>query len=120
MAKHIDLGKSGEQVAYNFLVKKGYKILHRNWHYKHKEIDIIAEKDDMLVIVEVKIRSGDYFELPHEAVTKKKQRFIIDATDAYIQEYDINKEVQFDIISIIPVGKTNKIEHIEDAFTPIF
>ena len=134
MAKYHELGSKGEELAVKYLKKKGYVILNTNWRYKHKEIDIIArlprlpihsggqaKNDDTLVIVEVKSRSSESieFESPYDAVTKKKQRFIIEATNAYMKKKDIVLDVRFDIISIISIGKTYKIEHIEDAFYPI-
>ena len=118
MAEHIKLGREGEEKAIEFLVKSGYKIKHKNWRYKANEVDIITQKDNLLVVIEVKTRTNDYFENPKEAVTKKKQKFIIKATEAYIQEFDINLETRFDIISITIQNGEFRIEHIEDAFQP--
>jgi len=119
MAIHNELGKKGEEIALKFLLKKKYLIKEQNWRYKKKEIDIIAIKNNILTVIEVKTRSSDEFEKPQDAVTKKKQRFIIEATNAYIEKYDLYNEVRFDIISIIIRGNNNKIEHIEDAFYPL-
>ena len=116
MAQHNDLGNEGEQMAASYLIKKGYKILEQNWHYKHKEIDIIATQDDTLIIAEVKTRSTEEWEHPAEAITNSKIKFLVDATEAYIEERDIDKEVRFDVISVIPKGTKWKIEHIEEAF----
>jgi len=113
-----NLGKLGEDLAVNFLHEKGYSILHRNWHYGHKEIDIIAMDNQMLVIVEVKTRATSFWEEPKEAVRRRKQKRIIDAADAYVQSLSINAEVRFDIVSVIINGKSPVIEHIEDAFYP--
>ena len=114
-----NLGKKGEELAKNYLLDKGYRILHLNWRFKHKEIDIIAEIEDFLVFVEVKSRSTDYYENPQDAVNNKKQRFIIDAAEAYIIENDIEKESRFDIIAIIKTGNNYKIEHIPDAYNSL-
>lgn len=114
-----NLGKLGEDLAVNFLHEKGYSILHRNWHYGHKEIDIIAMDNQMLVIVEVKTRATSFWEEPKEAVRRRKQKRIIDAADAYVQSLSINAEVRFDIVSVVISGKSPIIEHIEDAFYPI-
>lgn len=114
-----NLGKLGEDLAVNFLHEKGYSILHRNWHYGHKEIDIIAMDNQMLVIVEVKTRATSFWEEPKEAVRRRKQKRIIDAADAYVQSLSINAEVRFDIVSVVINGKSPVIEHIEDAFYPI-
>ncbi|HAN19020.1 MAG: hypothetical protein A2X13_11505 [Bacteroidetes bacterium GWC2_33_15] len=116
MSDHILTGKKGEEEAVRYLVKKGYKIKQRNWRFKVNEVDIIAEKDNFLVVVEVKTRTNPDFENPKEAVTKKKQRFIIKATDAYIQKYDIVMEVRFDIVAVTIQNNNVEIEHIEDAF----
>jgi putative endonuclease len=81
-------------------------------------VDIITEKDNLLVVVEVKTRTSEYFENPKEAVTKKKQKFIIQAADAYIQEKNIELEVRFDIVGVTIINGKTKIEHIQDAFQP--
>jgi len=115
-----ELGKKGEEIAAFFLVKNGYKILHRNWHFGHKELDIVATFNELLVVVEVKTRWTNYWEEPKESVRRKKQKFIIDATEEYIQKYNINLDVQFDIISIVLLDGKYEIEHIQDAFQPSF
>ena len=120
MNKPYELGKEGENISANHLKKNNYEIIHRNWRWNYKEIDIIAKKDNLLIIVEVKSRFGNLHEDPEDAVTLKKQRFIIDATEAYIEKYDINMEVRFDVMSIVFANKSYKIDHIEDAFTPLF
>lgn len=119
MAEHNDLGNQGETLAANFLVEKGYKILHRNWVSGKKELDIVAEDGDMLVIVEVKTRSTETWEHPKEAITNGKIKNIVNAAEAYIFEFDITKETRFDIVSVIPQRDGSfRIEHIEDAFLP--
>ena len=117
MAEHNKLGNEGEQIATNYLVNKGYAILERNWHFGKYELDIIAEIDEYLVVVEVKSRSTDTWEHPLEAITNSKIRFMVNATEAYILKHDIDKEVRFDVISTIPKKNMDwEIEHIEDAF----
>ncbi len=119
MAKHNILGKKGEDAAAEFLIGKGYKILARNKQYGHLEIDIIAEHENMIIFVEVKSRSGTYFEQPFQAVTLKKQKKIIRAANIYIEEYEIDLEARFDIVSIVEENGKFLIEHIEDAFYPL-
>ena len=117
MAEHNKLGNEGEQIATNYLVNKGYAILERNWHFGKYELDIIAEIDEYLVVVEVKSRSTDTWEHPLDAITNSKIRFMVNATEAYILKHDIDKEVRFDVISTIPKKNMDwEIEHIEDAF----
>jgi putative endonuclease len=118
MGTHNEKGTEGEKIAVDFLRQKGYKILWQNWRYRHKEVDIIAFDKEELVIVEVKLRSTDYFGDPSEAVTKKKQRFLIEAAEAYLETREDEPEVRFDIVSIISDNSDHSIEHITDAFHP--
>uniref|UniRef100_UPI002623BA0E YraN family protein n=1 Tax=uncultured Chryseobacterium sp. TaxID=259322 RepID=UPI002623BA0E len=79
--------------------------------------DIIAEKEETIVIIEVKARSTDVFILPQEAVTKTKIRSIVSAANHFLEESNTQNEVRFDIISVLPDEKgILKIEHITDAF----
>ena len=118
MAEHIDFGKLGEELAVDYLVGKGYEILERNWRNIHKEIDIIAKDGKFLVVVEVKTRQTDEYGNPDIAVTKKKQRMLIAAANAYIFKNRLDVETRFDIISIVFKDGEPVIEHIEDAFLP--
>ena len=117
MADQRKIGIEGEDLAADYLANKGYILMERNWHYKHKEVDIIARNNKYLVFVEIKSRKADYIVSPLDSVTMKKQRFIIEAANAYIEKYNIDIEVRFDIITIIYSPKIT-IEHIENAFYP--
>lgn len=117
MADHNEFGKIAEDLAVDFLVKNQYKILARNFRYLKAEIDIIAEAGNQIIIVEVKARHTDAFLEPQEAVNKKKIKLLISAANYFIEEYNIDKEVRFDIISVLPnKQKTLEIHHIMDAF----
>ncbi|MBU8892709.1 MAG: YraN family protein [Bacteroidales bacterium] len=118
MAGHNLLGEKGEKIAIQYLKDRSYKIRHTNWRYRKTEIDIIAEKNNLLVVVEVKTRTNDYFENPKDAVTIKKQKFIVSTTQAYIEEFNVDYEVRFDVIGISFENGQEKIEHIQDAFQP--
>lgn len=117
MAIHNDFGKKAEDLAVEYLLKNGYKILVRNFRFQKAEIDIIAEKEGIVAIVEVKARSTDAFMLPQEAVTKTKIRSIVSTANHYLEEFNKQHEVRFDIMSVLPDDKGNlMIEHITDAF----
>ncbi|MDY8136994.1 YraN family protein [Aquimarina sp. 2201CG5-10] len=116
MAEHNKLGKEGEKLAVDFLLKKGYDILEKNYRYLKSEIDIIAQKGDLVVAVEVKTRSTPEFGDPHEFVKPKQIQSLVKAIDHYIVENDLDVEVRFDIIAIIKNKLGIKIEHLEDAF----
>ncbi len=121
MAEHNELGKEAEEKAREYLSAKGYKIRHYNWvpQGSKNELDIICEKDNMLVVVEVKSRSTEYFEHPKDTITPGKIKRIVQATHDYIMAFDINMETRFDVIAALPTETgAYKIEHIEDAFMP--
>ena len=116
MAQHNELGKKGEAAAARYLLGKGYKILEQNWRHKRDEIDIIATDGKFLLIVEVKTRSTSYYGEPEEAVTDKKQKFMIRAAEEYVVSKNIHMEIRYDIISIIIERNKQTIRHIEGAF----
>jgi putative endonuclease len=117
MAEHNDLGKAAEDLAVTHLQKNGYTILVRNFRFQKAEIDIIAEKDNLIVVIEVKARSTDAFMLPQEAVTKTKIKRLVSAASHFMEEFSKDQEVRFDIISVLADRKKNlTIEHITDAF----
>ena len=120
MAKHIKTGKKGEAIALKILEEKGYKILETNWRFKRAEVDIIVkeEKENIVVFVEVKTRTSDYFGTPDAFVTEKKERLLVDVAQAYCEEINHDWEIRFDIISVLILRHETKIEHIEDAFFP--
>jgi len=116
MAQHNRLGQWGEQMAVDYLRRKGFEILETNWRFGRAEIDIIARDGDMLVVVEVKTRQTDLFGNPEAAVSKKKIRLLMEAINAYVDRHNIHSEIRFDIISIIKNQYREEIEHIRDAF----
>lgn len=118
MAQHNELGKEGEQLAVDFLIKNGYQIRDRNWRYLKAEVDIIVQKEDILVVVEVKTRTSDYFGDPQDFINLKKIKLLVSAINEYVASKDLDVEVRFDIIAIIKNKNKTEIEHLEDAFLP--
>lgn len=118
MAEHNELGKSGEDLAANYLSAKGYKILERNWRIGHNEIDIIAQDADIMVVVEVKTLKSSSLREPEASVGKSKQKSLINAANSYIKFKNISLETRFDIISIVISSSKPIIKHIPDAFYP--
>ena len=107
MARHNQLGKTGEERAAEYLISKGYIIRDINWRSGKMELDLVAYRDSTLVVVEVKTRSSHEFLRPEEAVNLRKIKNIVRATDAYIR---------FDIVTLVGDNDRFEIEHIEDAF----
>jgi len=118
MASHNDFGKRGEKLAAELLLKKGYVILRRNYRYLKAEIDIIAQKGDILAVVEVKYRRSDHLQPITASINQRKIGLLIMAADHFVQDNDLNVDVRFDIITILGQSTGYKIEHIKEAFSP--
>lgn len=116
MAEHNDLGKLGEELAVDFLQKNEYTILETNWTFQKAEIDIIALRENILAIVEVKTRSSLDFGLPQDFVNPKKMQLLVKAANEYVTANDLEVNVRFDIIAIHKENNNYNIEHIEEAF----
>ena len=116
MAEHNELGKFGEELAVDFLEKNGYEILETNWVFDKAEIDIIAQKNGILAVVEVKTRSSIDFGLPQDFVKPKKIQLLVKAVNEYVIQNDLDVEVRFDIVAIHKEKPDFVIEHIEEAF----
>ena len=110
-----DFGKKAEKLAQEYLKSKSYKILEKNWRTSHLEVDLIARKDDFVVIIEVKARKyeNNNFE---EVVSRKKQENLIKAAENYLELHDLENELRFDVIFVYKKGKTFEINHVENAF----
>ena len=118
MAESHNTGGQGEAIAAAYLASEGWEILETNWHSNHHEADIIARKDDLLVIVEVKTRTTDYFGSPESFVSRVKQRRLVKTANHFISMNGLDLEVRFDIISIVMQSPRPRLKHIEDAFYP--
>lgn len=117
MATHNDLGAKGEALAIAYLQRHGYRILEQNYIFQKAEVDIIAQKDEILAVVEVKTRSSIDFGSPQDFVKPKQIQNLVKAVDAYINAHDLDVDVRFDIIAIIKkTDMSYDIEHFEDAF----
>ena len=117
MAEHNEFGNLAEDLAFSFLEEKGYKILVKNFRYQKGEIDIIAEFNNEIIIVEVKARGSDLFMEPQEAVTKTKIKSLVMVADFFMRDRNLDQEVRFDIIAVLPDQKGKlQITHLEDAF----
>jgi putative endonuclease len=119
MDERKDLGKAGEQLAVVYLEANGFIILDRNWHFSHKEIDIIARENNDIVIVEVKTRHAPVRELPEQAINRQKRQFLVAAANAYVKFHGISLEVRFDVINVVYEREFPVISHIRNAFFPM-
>ena len=115
MSEKLDKGKLGEEYAADFLARKGYTILNRNFTSLNSEIDLIVQKDDLLVFVEVRIKANADYGYPEATLTRTKMNAIKRGASRYLWNKPKPAKVRFDMISIVekPVFE---IVHFEDAF----
>jgi len=115
MAEHNDFGAWGEQLAEDYLRRKGYEIVERDWRCGHRDIDIIALDDEELVFVEVKTRRNTIFADPEDAVDWKKRRNLLYAANAFVKMKRLKCDFRFDLITIVGSDSdTADIEHTKD------
>lgn len=114
MTDKIKTGAKGENLAAEFLQRKGFEIVARNFRYKRSEIDLIIKRENWIIFVEVKTRSSDTFGEPEQFVDLKKARMIFQAAEEYIFSNDWHGHVRFDVVSV-KLGLHPEITHFEDA-----
>lgn len=113
----IEIGKSGENQASEYLKSLGYQITAQNWRQGKYEIDIIAENEMEILFIEVKTRNG--FEIPVDRMVRHQQKLnIMKSANAYITQTKCLKEPRFDLITIYGVGSNSRLSHIECSFYP--
>ncbi len=116
--KH-DTGARAEQIAVDYLHAAGFVIRHRNWRIGHKEVDIVAEKNGRVHIVEVRSLNASFVERrPCDTINRAKQRNLIAAAHAYIRSHKLEMEVQLDVVSIMFAGETHTLEYLPNAIYP--
>ncbi|MEM9077604.1 MAG: YraN family protein [Bacteroidota bacterium] len=116
MGQHNAFGHEGEQIAKDFLIEKGYKILKQNYRYDKAEIDILAQINDILVVVEVKSRTTDFLEDISQSINPSKIKRLVKAADHFVVEHDLDVEVRFDVIIILKKQQDHEVKHLENAF----
>ena len=116
MAEHNTLGTVGEELAEEYLKKNNYTIRERNYRFKKAEVDIIAQKEHILAIIEVKTRSTIDFGNPEEFVKPKQIQNLVNAVNEYVINNNLEVEVRFDVIAIVKQKDGFDIEHLENAF----
>ena len=113
-----ETGQRAEQLAVDYLLAQGFAIRNLNWRVGHKEIDIVAEKDTRLHIVEVRSLSSSFFQQPYQSIDRVKERHLITAANAYVRYYKLSMEVQLDVISIVFDGEAYSLDYFPNAIYP--
>lgn len=111
------IGDIGEDAVCEYLKKIGYDIIERNFHSRYGEIDIIATKAEYMIFVEVKTRNNRNYINPCEFVDKRKQDKIMKTAVCYLQKFELDTAVRFDVAEVIyNSNSVNEINYIENAF----
>lgn len=115
------LGKTGEDVACDFLLSRGHQILDRNWHAGHLELDIVTEGPDGVHFVEVKARTAPVTSTLTDQVNPLKQKRICAAARQYIAKHHLPaREVYFDIVSVLFDGRETVVRYFPQAWIPMY
>ena len=114
MSDKIKTGNKGESLAADFLEKKGFMILERNYRFGHAEIDLIVQRQNWVLFVEVKTRNSSHYGEPEDFVDHKKINKIFEAAEEWIFSTDWKGHIRFDIVSV-KLGDEPEITHFEDA-----
>lgn len=109
-------GKRGELLAADFLKAQGFTVTNRNWRHGRAEVDLIVQRDRLLVFVEVKARKRIDFGYPEQFVSPGQAKRIVKAADAYLFEQPWEGDIRFDIVAIELGQAEPEIVHFEDAF----
>ena len=111
------IGKSGEDFCEEYYRKKGYGIREKNYHSRYGEVDLIAEKENLIVFIEVKTRSEKTVETPSASVTKSKQKKLILTAMKYMENEPVSVFSRFDVFEVWQKeGRIYKFNSIESAF----
>ena len=115
--KQPSVGKIGEDLAAKFLEEKGYNIIERNYRFGHGELDIIAEKDNILIFIEVKTKKHGDFGDPINWIKRGKQLQMGRIARGYLYERNItDRDCRFDVVLVTWQDGLWKIDHLENAF----
>ena len=110
------MGCKGEAEATRFLIQNNYSILEKNYRYRKAEVDLIVQKNNTLIAVEIKTRSTDFFGHPVLFLKPKQQQRIVEAVNYYVQQNNLDVEVRFDVIGIVKKKGRFEIQHLKNAF----
>ena len=116
--RRCPLGARGENLAAQYLQSQGYTLRARNWRHDHGELDIVVERDSVIVFVEVRTRQTDRFGRAEESITSHKRAKLIATAQAYLEAHDLaDAQWQIDVIAIHapPRGEPPRILHIPCA-----
>lgn len=112
----VKRGSEAENLALEYLLKQGLRLVTRNYHSKTGEIDLIMEDKEFIIFVEVRYRKTTKYGSPLESINRYKQIHLIQCAMHYLSSKRINRPARFDVIGITPNGANLDIEWLSNAF----
>lgn len=113
-----DFGELGERIAERWLRRQGWRIVQRRFRAGHRDIDLVVERDDLVVFVEVKARRGADFGDPVEAVNWNKQRQLVRSASVWIDRHGRpSASYRFDVVGVLVEGERVRVRHVANAFS---
>jgi putative endonuclease len=124
MSRHIEIGRKGEDLAAHWLTHRGFTLLHRNWRHGRYEVDIIAGREGILHIIEVKTRRSSAYGHPEEGVSRKKIGHMMQVASSWLHKTNVQdcrwpgyRRVQYDVLAItLARGQAPEIVLFEDVY----
>jgi putative endonuclease len=117
MSRHLEIGRSGEDLAAHWLARNGFTILHRNWRHGRYEVDCIAGRANVLHFIEVKTRRSSTYGHPEESVSRKKIEHMLRGASAWLYRWPVYHRVQYDVLAItLAPGHDPDIVFFEDVY----
>ena len=113
-----EFGELGERIAERWLRRHGWRVVQRRFRSGHRDIDLVVERDDLVVFVEVKARKGVEFGDPVEAVNWSKQRQLVRSASVWIDRHGRPSEsYRFDVVGVLVEGERVRVRHVPNAFS---
>jgi putative endonuclease len=113
-----EFGELGERIAERWLRRQGWRVVQRRFRSGHRDIDLVVERDDLVVFVEVKARRGAEFGDPVEAVNWNKQRQLVRSASVWIDRHGRPSEsYRFDVVGVLVEGEKVRVRHVANAFS---
>ena len=110
-------GRQGEALVAAYLERRGWRILHRNWRFHHKELDLVAARGGAVAFVEVKTRADDAIGHPLESIDARKRRDLATAARGWIAQHGRPYHTfRFDAAVVVTGPGGTSVEHVEDAW----
>ena len=116
MAFHIKVGKLGESIAKEYLQKNGYKIIEQNYRTKYAEIDLVAVKENVLVFVEVRTKTGELLGTPEESINRRKRAKLVRNAASYMARKRNRQAYRIDAVCVVlnKDSTVSRIDHYEN------